>query len=157
MWNSPVPSLCSCVPVKWFLLLLTALVPTFTFLLIPIFKIFMHLHKWPQVVPEGFRVVERVVKHWNILPGKWWSHYPWKSSTKPVDSALWGHGLVVNMVVVIGWWLDMMILTIFSSLNFRILYICITLPRKLSRTHSTFHKLNLFKISHLFSFIWKTS
>ena len=23
---------------------------------------------------------ERVVRHWNVLPGRWWSHQPWRCS-----------------------------------------------------------------------------
>lgn len=29
----------------------------------------------------------------------------------------WGHGLVMNMIVVLGWCLDLKILNVFSSLN----------------------------------------
>ena len=59
---------------------------------------------------------ERVVRHWNRLPkGKWLNHHPWRClNTCRCGSS--GYGLVG--MVVLGWWLDLMILEVFSNLWF---------------------------------------
>jgi len=31
---------------------------------------------------------ERVIRQWNRLPGKWWTHRPWRGSKKQVGVAL---------------------------------------------------------------------
>jgi len=49
----------------------------------------------------------------NEQKGSWWSHHPWRCSKNIYGTS--GHGL--EGVVVMGWWLDLVILEVFSNLN----------------------------------------
>jgi len=58
-----------------------------------------------------------LLKEWSGIgigcSGKWWSPHPWRGRKSCRCSTL-GHGLVGT--VVLGWWLDLMILEVFSNL-----------------------------------------
>ena len=60
-----------------------------------------------------------LLKEWSGIgtdcPGKWWSRHPWRVQ-KTHRCGTSGHGLVG--MVVLGWWLDLMILEVFSNLWF---------------------------------------
>jgi len=56
------------------------------------------------------------LKEWSDIgkgcPGKWLSHHPWRCRKNDGTS---GHGLAG--MVALRWWLDLMILEVFSNLN----------------------------------------
>lgn len=57
---------------------------------------------------------ERVVKYWNKLPGEMVGIHPWRCS-RTVEMQHGGMWLV--SMVEVGWWLDVMIFVVVSSLK----------------------------------------
>jgi len=56
-------------------------------------------------------LLKTVVRQWHSCPGRWCSHRPWRCS-RAVEMQHWGMWSVG--MVELGWWLDWMILEVFS-------------------------------------------
>jgi len=55
----------------------------------------------------------RVVRHWTRLPGRWWSPYPWRGLK---NMQMWHFRIYLVGMVVLGGWLNSMILEVFYNL-----------------------------------------
>lgn len=63
--------------------------------------------------------MDRIIKHWNWLPMQVVESSSLELFKKHlcVGHGIWSHGLMVNMVVVWGWWSKIMNLKVFSNVN----------------------------------------